>query len=456
MNMSSLTMVAIIPKKSIKQTSHTIQMSSKLYKHLLIENSQEVQLVIGKKQLEITIQIKEMESNEILFPEYLYSEFHLPVKQLNFHARYNSDVHTLHLGPVIALLTDFKTSKEEAPHFRSIHSFCEELHQGITKSGGFFYVFSYRDFTAKGYFFDNGEWHSFVPPLPDVIYNRIHSRKLEYADDFAIFRKKLTELTIPYFNDRFLSKWEVHERLVNENHLQPHIPETKIFSKDNLVDFAKRHETLFIKPIHGSQGRNIFKLVKEKNLYNIDTSITSKPEELSHPFSLEDIFQYLKPLLNNRIYIIQQGISLTAYESRGMDFRVLCHKTFNNNWHVTSVVARISAVDEFVSNIARGGEILAPLKALGNLMSKKDAKETLARMKDLSIDTAATLSLQSPGIIGELGIDIGIDVDAHPWLIEVNSKPSKNFDDGLMKIRPSAKAIIQFCTLLAFDTSICD
>ena len=52
-----------------------------------------------------------------------------------------------------------------------------------------------------------------------------------------LFRKKLTELTIPYFNDRFLSKWEVHERLVNENHLQPHIPETKIFSKENLADF---------------------------------------------------------------------------------------------------------------------------------------------------------------------------------------------------------------------------
>jgi hypothetical protein len=455
MNMSSLTMVAIIPRKSKKQTSPTIQMSSQLYKHLQIDNTQEeVQLMIGKMQLEITIQIKEMDSNEILFPEYLYSEFHLPVKPLTFHIRYSNDIHTLHFGPVIALLTDFKTSNEEAPHFRSIHSFCEELHQGVTVIGGFFYVFSYRDFTTRGYFYEKGTWHSFVPPLPDVIYNRIHSRKLEYADDFSNFRKKLTDLNIPYFNDRFLSKWEVHERLVNENHLQPHIPETKIFSKENLLSFGKRHETLFVKPIHGSQGRNIFKIIKDKNLYRIQTSISSIPEELSNPFILEDIYLYLKPLLNNRIYIIQQGISLTAYESRGMDFRVLCHKTFNNQWHVTSVVARISAEDEFVSNIARGGEILAPLKALGCFMSNKDAKETLARMKGLSIDTAATLSLQSPGIIGELGIDIGIDHEGNPWLIEVNSKPSKNFEDGLMKIRPSAKAIIQFCTLLAFDTSV--
>jgi glutathione synthase/RimK-type ligase-like ATP-grasp enzyme len=456
MNMSSLTMVAIIPRKTKKQTENSIQMSSQLYKHLQINNTQEVQLMIGKKQVEITIQIKEMESTEILFPENLYSELHLPVKPLTFHARYLYDVHILHLGPVIALLTDFKSSTEVAPHFRSIHSFCEELHQGVTEIGGFFYVFSFRDFTTRGYFFEKGTWHSFVPPLPDVIYNRIHSRRLEYTDDFVNFRKKLTELNIPYFNDRFLSKWEVHERLVNENHLKPHIPETKIFSKENLFEFGKKYETLFIKPIHGSQGRNIFKLTKEKNLFTIKTSLPSIPEGLSNPFSLEDIYQFLKTLLNSRIYILQQGIPLTAYESRGMDFRVLCHKTFNNHWNVTSVVARISAEDEFVSNIARGGEILAPLKALGYLMNKKDAKETLARMKELSIETAAALSLQSPGIIGELGIDIGIDEESHPWLIEVNSKPSKNFDDGQMKIRPSAKAIIQFCTLLTFDTQVCD
>ncbi|WP_342430164.1 YheC/YheD family protein [Neobacillus sp. FSL H8-0543] len=454
--MSALTPVAIIPRKSNYRTDNLIQMSSQLNNQLLIENSQEVQLVIGKKPIEVNIQIKEMESNEILFPENLYSEFYLPVKQIKFHARYSNDIHTLHLGPVIALLTDIKTSGKEVPHFRSIHSFCEELHHGISENGGFFYVFTYRNFTAQGYFFDNGKWHSFVPPLPDVIYNRIHSRRLEYADDFAIFRKKLIELNIPYFNDRYLSKWEVHDRLINENHLQPHIPETKIFSKENLVDFIKRHETVFIKPIHGSQGRNIFKLIKEKDLYSIKSSITSKPEEFSNPFRLEDIYQHIQPLLNNRIYILQQGISLTAYESRGMDFRVLCHKTVNNNWHVTSVVARISAEDEFVSNIARGGEILAPLIALGSLMSKKDAKETLTRMKDLSIETAAALSFQSPGIIGELGIDIGIDQEGNPWLIEVNSKPSKNFDDGLLKIRPSAKAIIQFCTMLAFDTSLCN
>jgi glutathione synthase/RimK-type ligase-like ATP-grasp enzyme len=137
-----------------------------------------------------------------------------------------------------------------------------------------------------------------------------------------------------------------------------------------------------------------------------------------------------------------------------MDYRVLCHKNHQNKWDVTSVVARISAENEFVSNIARGGEIMSPLNALKENMSVSDAKRVIAQMKDLAIETALIIERKTSGITGELGIDIGIDQDGKPWIIEVNSKPSKNFEDGQMKIRPSAKAIIQFCTNLAlYSTS---
>ncbi|HYK72188.1 MAG TPA: YheC/YheD family protein, partial [Pseudoneobacillus sp.] len=39
----------------------------------------------------------------------------------------------------------------------------------------------------------------------------------------------------------------------------------------------------------------------------------------------------------------------------------------------------------------------------------------------------------------------------HPWLIEINSKPSKNFEEQEIKIRPSAKAIISYCQFLALE-----
>jgi len=97
---------------------------------------------------------------------------------------------------------------------------------------------------------------------------------------------------------------------------------------------------------------------------------------------------------------------------------------------------------------------MRPLNALAACMSKTRALEVLALMKELSIETASIISQLSPGITGELGIDIGVDLDGKLWLIEVNSKPSKSFEDGQVKIRPSAKAIIQYCTMLAFDAAI--
>jgi glutathione synthase/RimK-type ligase-like ATP-grasp enzyme len=445
-------LITIVPMKSVNRTEHFVQMSSKLFIQLQLETN-EIKISVGKKMVKVKIRTVEMSPNEIHFPENLFQLFCLPIQRYKFHSIYKEEIHSLYLGPVIGLVTDFKTNGNEEPYFRSIHSFCEELHHGLTENGGFLYVFSYPEFSVQGYYFDDGKWKSAVLPLPDVIYNRIHSRKIEFGKEYHLFRQRLTELSIPIFNDRFLSKWEVHEHLIHENHLHSYIPDTNLFTKEHLDAFANKYETVFIKPVHGSQGRNIFKLKKENTHLILDSSVKLHPANKQILLSFEEIYQHIKPLLNNRIYIIQQGIPLLTYQNRGMDFRVLCHKNQQNTWKATSLVARISAKDEFVSNIARGGEILTPINALKDSMSINDAKVLITEMKELAIETAIIIERKSSGITGELGIDIGIDQEGNPWLIEVNSKPSKNFEDGQMKIRPSAKAIIQFCTMLALDTT---
>ncbi|MFL6562392.1 MAG: YheC/YheD family protein, partial [Bacillus sp. (in: firmicutes)] len=206
--------------------------------------------------------------------------------------------------------------------------------------------------------------------------------------------------------------------------------------------------------VHGSQGRNIIKLNKEEDdQYSLQTSIAALNGSTGIKYCLEEMYKQLKPVLSNRYYIIQQGIDLVTYQSCSMDFRVLCHKNLNNDWKVTSIVARVAAEAEFVSNIARGGRMLKPLNVLRTCFGHKKSIQVLALMKELALETASTISDSSTGITGELGIDIGVDQDGKLWIIEVNSKPSKNFEDGLGKIRPSAIALIEFCTILAFDSN---
>ena len=451
----SLTPILIIPKKLTDKNKDVIQMSAQLFKQLHLNRHSEINISIGRKTIPAIIQIEDLPDNTIHFSEDFMEAFHLPIQPLKFQAMIINESQTLKLGPVAALLTDSIENQDNGPKFRSIHLFCEELQQGICEKGGFFFVFSYKQFLSQGYYMEDGKWKAAQLPVPDVIYNRIHSRALEFKKEFKHFRQKVDQLLIPFFNDRFLSKWEVYEHLKHERNVDSYLPNTKLFSKDHFIDLAQKYDTLFLKPIHGSQGRNIIKINRDPDFhYSFETSIKTLPVKKDASFSLEELFLLIKPLIHNRFYIIQQGISLMSYQSSSMDFRVLCHQNQDNIWRVTSTVARISANQEFVSNLARGGTLTRPLNALRTCFSDKKSIEVLAQMKELALVTASIISRNSQGIIGELGIDIGVDQEGKPWLIEVNSKPSKNFEDGLAKIRPSAKAIIQFCTILAFDSAV--
>ncbi len=433
-----------------------ILMSRRLLTEFGFEQDQKIKLYIGNMMQVVKISLQDVPITEIHFPEQLFADFSLPVQTVKLLAKASAANRSLYLGPVIALLTDLPSSLDDEPYFRSIHSFCEELAVKTSELGGFFYIFTYKSFTANGvngYFLHEGKWQYQKLPTPNVIYNRIHSRKLEQLQTFQAFRKQLERFALPFFNERFLSKWEVYELLSLEGKLLPYLPETALFSEEKLLEFLEKFPILFLKPDHGSQGKNIIKLTKQENSFRLETTTSTLSSQLAEIQSAERIFQLLQPLLAKRIYIIQQGILLAAHESRLIDFRVLCHKNPDDLWHVTSIVARISGDQQFVSNLARGGEVVKPITALRMFFSKKTAKEILSLMKELAIEAAATIDRNTTGLIGELGVDIGVDSSGKLWLIEVNSKPSKNFEQTKTKIRPSTKAIIQLCTKLAFETT---
>ncbi|MBT2662766.1 YheC/YheD family protein [Bacillus sp. ISL-45] len=350
-------------------------------------------------------------------------------------------------NPVIALLTEI--NEDNGPDFGKVHSFCEELHQGVSELGGSFYVFSLKGFSEKGvegFSYDDEEdgWKKGFFPFPAVIYNRVSSRRTEISKGFKGFLNKLDARGIKIFNHRFLSKWEIHESIVQEDHLHPFIPETHLYSETLLQNMLEKHVELYIKPVHGSQGRNIIQVAKNDGLYH--ASFSSMPERDLPGFKyMSELASAISPIVGKRLCIIQQGIQLSELNGRRLDFRVLCHKNAQQFWKVTSIVARVSAEQYFVSNIARGGEVMKPGHTLALIFGKEQARHQLALMKELALETAEVISKYAEGLTAELGIDIGIDIKGNLWLIEANSKPSKNFEEKNTKIRPSTRAIIDHC-----------
>jgi len=101
--------------------------------------------------------------------------------------------------------------------------------------------------------------------------------------------------------------------------------------------------------------------------------------------------------------------------------------------------------------LAQGGLILPLKEALAICFSRDGSHDTKRILMEHSLAYAETVDRETKGIYGEFGIDLAIDNDGKPWLLEINTKPAKS--DGTTRshpfIRPSAKAIVNFALSLS-------
>lgn len=343
-----------------------------------------------------------------------------------------------------AIVTD-SINEESLNPLGSITTLCEELSELCGDSNIDFYVTTFKKLLTnelKGYKRSENGWILMNVPPPTVVHNRIHSRRLERTKEFKLLNSSLTNQQIPFFNARFLNKLEVFKALIDTAYIKPYVPYTEeCCSAEQLESFIQKYETVFIKPIHGSQGRNIFKVTKDKDLYRLKNS-QSAEMEIEYQ-TISQLFQPIKQQLSKRSFIIQEGLPLISKDDRLVDFRFLCHKNKFNKWEVTSTVARIGHPTQFVSNLARGGDLQKIDEFLSQYLPKKERIHFKKLLIELAIECCICIDSSFDGLFAEFGVDLAIDNQFNPWVIEINSKPSKDLQvsDPIQKIRPSTKAI---------------
>lgn len=451
----------IIPTEK-NNSNPTIRISEKLAKRLQVPlNLAIITVQCGLIKITAFLEIINVENPYVKVDRSIIDSLYLSNEEdKELLVSFNLSNHTLLVGPVIGLLTEIK--EEDPIHLKSIEYFSRELAVFAEELGAIFYVFSLKDVKASPHTFldgymlsENNIWLKRSVPFPNVIHNRLHARKNEQNSAFISFMKELQKDNIPIFNEHFLNKWDVHNHLVKATHLHPFLPTTLEYSYENVKKLLEVSDTLFIKPTSGSQGKQIFKLEQHTDDQRLSLSYSSLQQNVTtHYEHLQDIITRLQPYTKKRHFIVQTGIDLIQLEGRPVDFRFLCHRRENDTWQVTSAVARVSKTGQFVSNLAQGGDMLPVQQVLVHLFDKKDARHLQKAMKSMALDVCNEISSISDGIFAELGIDITVDKSGHPWLIEVNTKPSKNMDKRSENdaIRPSAKAIILYCLYLVSKT----
>lgn len=448
----SATKVIITHETSTPRALPIISISNELLNRLHLPSDLPLMLRFTGQRVYVSCQAHQKQDNLVIMPQDVATKLHIP-DQSRLHLSYDAVKKEINLGPVLAILVSQVSTQK--PPFADLNQFSEELIQVARKKHIFAYVVSLAEIakgghSVYGWTYTNKGWKRKQMPIPQVLYNRISSRKLEKSTLFKEFVKSLPNRSIHLFNHSFLNKWEVYELLSKEPRLIPYLPKTKLFQGlSSLKTMLKAYPILFIKPIHGAMGRGIFRLSRSWMGYDLQYSALDG-QKYKHFSNLTSLYTFLRKKLRKQPSIIQEGIPIIHLQERAVDFRILMQKNKTGNWAVTSSVARIGPNNRFVSNIARGGEInriSTTLKKCGitdpDLITKKMA--SIAKL------TCEAIDRHHPGHFAELGVDLAVTRSGKVYLLEINSKPSKA-DNTLtlpsQKGRPSVHRLLEYTLFL--------
>lgn len=372
--------------------------------------------------------------------------------------RYSAASHTLSLGPLIGVLISRDDPEQPDKPFGDITMFCRELTDACRKQGAYVYFFTpgalgSSRMSVEGWVYNDG-WHRRRLPVPNVVNNRLTTRKLENLPDVQQFMKQINTLYgSRVFNEKFLDKSEVFEALKKDAGLRRYLPEShSLQSFAMLRGMCSRYPVVFLKPVRGSLGKGIIRLSRIGSDSWQASHATLNGTRKQTFVNLNKAYESISAKMKSVRFLIQQGLSLIEIGGRPVDFRALTQKNADGEWTVTSIVSRTAGSDHFVSNLARGGTLSKTREAIikSNLpaLYRGDAS---ARLHRAALDIAKGIDTHIPAHFGELGIDLAIDTAGHIWLLEVNSKPSKNDNTPLAegKIRPSVRMMIQYARYLS-------
>lgn len=338
------------------------------------------------------------------------------------------------IGPIIGILIS-KNNRLRRPPFSRQKQLLRKFISAGKSMGAVVYAFNPEGIDPdnkhiEGFYpYKNGSaeitWKKSCFPFPDIVHNRILTRTSERKPAVRQAMELTDNFGIKCFNTKFLNKWETHDILYQNSKLRRFLPETvKYQSAEALVRFLDKHPLVYLKPWHGSLGKDILRIKKENNtyLYNYRQGKSTVSGTWTDTAEMADA---VRIFVGRRSYLMQQGLELVTYFGRVFDIRVLIQKNGSGHWVISATVARVGREGSPFPNIAAGGCALSIEQVWQDLFHrewarspKRDQIEQLAGLVAVTLDKRL-------GDFGEMGLDIGLDNEGKLWLIEVNSKPSR-------------------------------
>ncbi|MEF3306502.1 YheC/YheD family endospore coat-associated protein [Paenibacillus sp. GYB003] len=287
-----------------------------------------------------------------------------------------------------------------------------------------------------------GRWQKKWFPLPDAVYDRCF---YSTPQSFAAFRKPLLRLAntpgVRFLGYGLKGKWNVHQMLMRDERLRPHIPKTELLEgADDIERWLEEEGELFLKPHGGSHGRGVLHIAASPRGY-VAIGRTYRNEQVRYSFrSLPKLLEWTAKFTAGRKYLIQRFLRLTADDGTAFDIRALVQKNGKGRWSLTGIAVRQGAPGSVTSNLHGGGHAEEAEPFLRKLYGKA-AADILQTVRDIALRVPEVLETHH-GRLAELGVDIGVDAEGRVWVLEANSKPGRSSFAALPDKQASRDAIV--------------
>lgn len=253
-----------------------------------------------------------------------------------------------------------------------------------------------------------------VVPLPKVVHKRGLFRR---ASDRRVI-KRLEEERVYLFNPEISwDKYDIYTLLAKEPRLLPHLPKTVSACQESFPWFEKQLSEgceVFVKPRKGSLGLGVARVYRlGPGRYCYESRRVRKKTTLRGVWNLA--------LRKGDTCMLQAGIRLMEDEGRRVDFRVPVQRDGENRWRIPGFAAKRAEKLSFLTNLARGGSVHDGRQMLARNFGDARAREIADEMLRISVLAAETLNARHPRLV-DFGLDIGVDQQGRPHIIEVNRR----------------------------------
>jgi len=421
--MNEFMLVTVISNSRLN--NNVLLISKDMAVFLGLETNRTVQFFVGQYQrtLELNISNSEKNKQSITLNPVLIKRLYLR-SGWKYGIRSNDD--EIHIGPVVGIMAEVFNETDKP--FGGQSFFIQQLLVTGRRLGEMCFAFSpysinWNKNTIHGYSYGKNGWSRVLFPIPDVIY----PREKAYSPSKLRIRKRLATKGAKFINPPLIGKWETYQRLIQNPNLVPFLPDTRLIKSFRQLDsMINKYRAVYLKPVSGSQGKNIIKVVKKKSssTYQYQYQMNNQLHRGSTS-SITKLRSSLKRVMGNRRYIIQKQINLIRSKGNILDVRILVQKDSSGEWGVTGMACRVGKNGSITSNISSGGSGRKLESVLqGSFSDEAQRADILENIKFVAIEAAKTLE-ESIGQAGEMGIDIGIDKNGQIWFIEANLRPAR-------------------------------